>query len=834
MNTNNNLPLQTTSFVGRKREIAEIRELFTNDDCRLVTLIGPGGIGKTRIGISVGHALHSHFNDGVYFVHLQPLTSHKNILSTVAQELGVHFQENSLEQHLVDYLEDKHLLLILDNFEHIIEGVDVISNLLSTTINTNFLITSREPLKLRGEWTYQIRGMLYPKDKNDIVVNDAVTLFIERARQVRSDFELEEDTTAVADICRLVGGTPLAIELATTWLFSLSSAEIAEQIQRNLDFLATQMRDIPPRHQSIRAVFLHSWQLLTDEEKAVYAKLSVFRGGFTREAAQVITNASLHTIHALIQKSLIRSLPNNRYDVHEILRQYAAEQLNENRKVSESTNEIHTWYYISLLGKHESALNSSQQLKSITTLESDIDNIRAAWLRAVDTSNAEIIREGCHAYYIYCDMQGRYLECANMISQAIERLISSDQSEAISLAIAIAQNALVGLFIRLGEFEQAKLAGETSIGLFVALKQKPPPGFGTEPLTHMALLNVTAGNYDIALHYGEKALERIEATDKLNLMFAHYVMSTTAYSKGLYERATDHAQHAYQMSSSLGDEYFTSYILIVMGNISEMIANYEQAQSHYLMSYEIKEKLDEKPGMAFALNHIAQIALIRRDYTEAQKLFKKVLELHDEIRDPGGKATAIFGLGDTAIALGNNADALLSFREAMDIAVEITWTPLILKIITGISILTLRSKSQNSSIRLLSYVAENSSSEQQTRQRAKSVLAENVIDDTSLVKPLNSMSAAVSLAYEILQQLMDELSQENERQNGEEANDFLTEQEINILKLVANGMTNRQIANELNFTVGTIKWYLHQIYTKLHVSNRTEAVATARRLDLLS
>ncbi len=285
-----NLPSATTSFIGRQAELAEIALLMHDPACRLLTLLGPGGIGKSRLAVQAAYQQSDQFADGVYFVPLTPIHSADLLISALNDILGlIAFGQELPRQLLIQYLFGKELLLVLDGFEHLIDAAsDLVVELLAAAGRIKILVTSREVLNLREEWIRSVDGLPYPVDDAGSRIDDyaAVQLFADRARQVRADFSLHDNLIHVIRICRLVEGIPLGIELAAAWIWTLPCSLIADEIQQRLDFLSTTLRNIPERHRSMRAVFEQSWRLLSAHEQAVFKRLAVFRGSFSREAAE--------------------------------------------------------------------------------------------------------------------------------------------------------------------------------------------------------------------------------------------------------------------------------------------------------------------------------------------------------------------------------------------------------------------------------------------------------------------------------------------------------------------------------------------------------------------
>jgi transcriptional regulator with XRE-family HTH domain len=271
-----NLPVSPTPLVGREQEIRTIARQLIEDSCRMLTLIGPGGIGKTRLSIEVGRELEAHFSDGVYFIPLAGVGMTESIIPVLAEALGLTFSGPAEPiVQLSNFLRTKNILLVLDNMEHLLAGGELFGRILTQTQRVKMLITSREQLRLQWEWLFEVQGLPIPQETDQgLAENEAITLFVQRARQISQDFSLqEEDIPALVRICRMVGGLPLALELAASWVRILSCREIAQELEKSIDFLETRKLDVPERHRSIKTVFDHSWELLTEEERLLLKKL---------------------------------------------------------------------------------------------------------------------------------------------------------------------------------------------------------------------------------------------------------------------------------------------------------------------------------------------------------------------------------------------------------------------------------------------------------------------------------------------------------------------------------------------------------------------------------
>ena len=393
--TAHNLPLRGTSFVGRDLELSEILHQLAQPVCRLLCLTGIGGVGKSRLAIQAAYELlrAAHYR-GIYYIKLDSLNTAELIPSTIADALGLQLSsKDDLAEQLAHAIGDKALLLILDNFEHLMNGATLIPKMLETCPNLKVLVTSRERLELEEEWVFPVEGLALPEENTqpaDAQYFDAVRLFTQRAYQAQMTFELSaEDVPHVLKLCRLVAGSPLALELAAVWVTVMSLKTLAQEIETNLDVLSASSKNRSERHKNLRAVFENSWNLLNPKEQDALKKLSVFRGGFTREAAANVAGASINILASFVNKSLLRSLPNKRYDRHPLLSQYTQEKLLEDASEHERLQERHFEFFLALAEKARPHLNGPEQKEWLERFEQDHDNFRMALTWALKHNNSE-------------------------------------------------------------------------------------------------------------------------------------------------------------------------------------------------------------------------------------------------------------------------------------------------------------------------------------------------------------------------------------------------------------------------------------------------------------
>ena len=424
------MPNPTTAFIGRETDVAKLSERLQDPACRLLSIVAPGGMGKTRLALEVAGRLAPDFSDGVCFVPFDAVGSPELMVSAVADALSfTFFGPQHPEEQLLAYLQSQNLLLVLDNLEHLLNDSDLVIKLLGRATKLKLLVTSRERLNLRAEWLYDLVGMNIPETDDTarggkVQETDAVALFVQSAKQARADFTLKGNTQAVARICQSVGGMPLALELAASWLRVLGVDEIAAELAQGIDLLESSLRDLPARHHDVRRVFETSWQRLSAGEQTALRKLSVFQGGFTKEAAGEVAEVSLPLLLALGNKSFLRLEASGRFTQHPLMWQYMREKAEGEAESFSQTQQKHAGYFATFMYERE-ALHQSMAAKKVRAeLEKDIANIRAAWFWAADRAREDLLDQASEGLLELYSYTRRYHEGEVLFAYAVNQLQS--------------------------------------------------------------------------------------------------------------------------------------------------------------------------------------------------------------------------------------------------------------------------------------------------------------------------------------------------------------------------------------------------------------------------
>ena len=427
-----NLPTPTTPLIGRATELATLAALLADPSHRLITILGPGGMGKSRLALAAGHAAQEAFPDGVFLVELVALTSANDIPRAIGDSLGYPFQKDDRppRRQILDYLRGRRALLILDNCEHLLDAVDFFVELLKTAPGLRLLATSRERMRLRAETVYRLDGLAYPPDRRIPQPKEgfgAIELFVSSARRLRPGFAPgEDDLRAISRIAQTVNGMPLALLLAASWSDLLSVGEIAQEVSGSVELLQADLRDLDPRHRSVSVLFDQSWQRLSGEEQTALMALALCAGGFDRAGARAVAGATLPLLTRLVDKALLWAVGEDRYDLHELVRQLARQKLSPAQR--EQARQAHAAHYLALAGAEGSQLHGPRYAQLLAKLGREEGNIRAAWGWAVEEKESALLGLALPGVAGFYHQPGRWQDGAALLAAAQIALADSPEA----------------------------------------------------------------------------------------------------------------------------------------------------------------------------------------------------------------------------------------------------------------------------------------------------------------------------------------------------------------------------------------------------------------------
>lgn len=832
---------QVSGFIGRQQEMGEISAILLHENCRLLTLQGPGGSGKTSLAVEVARQLASHFQDGMEIVYLQSIRTPDFLASTIADAIKAPLggQEAPAVQ-LIRYLQPRQMLLVLDNFEHVMAGADLLADILAQTRAVKLLITSRETLNLRDEWLYPVDGMPFPTEgTSDPESFDAVQLFGWYARRMRHNFSLTAEAEAVARIAHSVQGMPLALELASSWVKSLSCTQIANEIQQNADLLKSNLRDFPERHRSMRVVFDQSWQGLTEDEQQVFQRLSIFSGSFQLNAAQAITGASLPILSSLVDKSLLRREADGRYQVHELLRQYAYEKLEQSTAEVSRMRAAHSTYYGAFLHQLERDMKGGGQQAAIETIIPEIGNVHRAWLWAARAGHAVTLNQAMYSLANFYDFRGRYIDAIQLFEEAA-RGLDVPQAAAEQLQARAGVWVWLGWFhVRIGQFDQARDIAQQAVNFYIQHALSHPPGLGTDPLTILGTLAVYNGDFDEAWRLAEEVVQRAEtANDLHNQAMALQIMGNAALGKGDYQQAYDCAYHAYTLTKALGDDWYTGYVLYLLGNVSQKLDNINMAIAYYRESSRIRAQFDNLKAHALGLHQLGEAMMLQKDYEQAAHYFSETIALCRQINDLTGLVGNLGLLGAAWFHAQQYTRAAEAYSEALQTALDVDLTTFVLSDLNRIAQLLIEVGEPEHALQILSFIHDDPASPRhvqkaavQTLEALKPLLPEEVFQAAN--DKNSTLTDITANAHTWLAQLRVQQSPKAKAAESKSDPDALSERELEVLRLIAEGLSNQEIADQLIVALGTIKAHNHNIFSKLGALNRVQAISRARELGLI-
>jgi len=647
-----NLPTPATSFVGREAELAQTAHRLADPNCRLLTILGPGGVGKTRLALQAALDANGQpndaFLDGIFFVPLHTIHSTQALTLALAGSMGLLSLPGADPlAELLRHLRAKELLLVLDGFEHLVGEAGLLSAIVKHAPQVKLLITSRQRLNLSGEWRLELAGLPYAPlgTREGIETYSAAQLFLQRARQACPDIEpSQKDLQAITYICELVEGLPLAIELAAAWARALCCLDIARAVEGGLDALTAFLPDQPARRQSIRAAFEHSWTLLTSAERRAFRRIAVFRGGFDKEAAERVTGADLALLTALTDKSLLRRRLPGRYELHELLWQFAGEKLSETPGECDDAFTRHAHHYLGeFMPQRERELRGGRQQEALDRFREEIGNVQAAWSWATTHGMDDEIGRSLLSLSVLFEMLGWWQEGQAAFCAAADRLRIIPQPE-------------------------DEVSGEARVVI------------GTR-LASQGSSCVHTSDFDAALTRFQESLEllRLTSDGRKQTALPYLGLGLLANTKGRMVDAEDHFRHGLAILRVAGDTLLTAFTLDYLGEICAARGKPDEARQWLREALDLHRKNGEQCGIGRALYGLGRVAARLGEHAEARQRLGESLDVFVALGARVAAARVKIALGEVAYEEGEYASASQLLEESLPVLEETQNTVMVVR-----------------------------------------------------------------------------------------------------------------------------------------------------------
>lgn len=707
-----NLPIQQTNFIGRDKELAQIGGLIRDPACRLLSLVGPGGSGKTRLALRAVTNTLRLFPDGTYFIPLDAIYSADYLIPSIAKVLQFNIDNfaSPLDPkiQLIDYLRNRSILLVLDGFEQLIDGAGLISEMLDQVPNLFVLVTSRQKLGLKGEWTYLVEGLPVPQnlELGPLGDSDAVRLFTERAKQAKTDLQFTAaDREYAARICQLVEGMPLGIELAAAWVSILSPQEIAQEMEKGFDFLATSMQDIPEKHSSLQAVFDSSWLLLTNEQRELFSQLSVFQGGFDLQAAAQVIGANLQQLSALMDKSMLRRDEVGNFTTHNLLHQFASHKLDQQADIHGHVHNQHCRYYINFLNQREADIMGPRMLQAREEIRREMENIRAALNWASLHWESHLVSRALIAWlcsYVVRDWHEGSIAFRDITRRRREILLKGDlPNESQDQVILSARIHQAFLQTNLGQIDDSELISRE------CLQELGELGLRRELSECLHNLGVNAsfrGEYESAMEYLEEAILLGRECD--HILWPTYLLwlGHVYFLLGEYEQGLLSLQKSYDIFDRKGTLWGAAFALSKMGLAADGLGEHSQAMHYHRQALSISERLSNLAIKGYALSRMSMSAYFLEDYPQALQFGQRGYRVFNKIDHRWGICTSLCRLGFAHIGIRRIKQAKEYFKDALHQSRQTQMLPLSLYALAGLASTMAQEGEKGTAIELFAFV----------------------------------------------------------------------------------------------------------------------------------
>ena len=743
-----NLPAATTAFIGRGDELAQIERWLMQANGRLLTIIGPGGMGKTRLAQEAARQQIGEFADGVWYVSLVAFGDLNGLATAVAESIGLELSgKEALPDQLLNQLQPLEALLVLDNLEHLLNDPlrNFLSQLCQTAPELRLITTSRERLRLQAEYLLELEGLPFPVVGDPLSVSGApstdhrlpltdnrslftdfpaVQLFANRVQQVRPEFNVGRWETAVIELCQLAGGLPLALELAATWTRVLTVAEIVAEIERGLDALSTTLHDVPERHRSLRAVIETSWQMLAAEDQVLFRQLAVFRSGFTRSAAQQVANAHLPQLMSLVDRSFLRLDGDQRFRRHPLLLQFAQEQLAAHPDERAQTEAKHGRFFADFVQVQEALLKGEAAPQSLAEMSADLENIRAAWRWALQQDDAEWLSQMIGGVGRFFGDRSRFLEGMALFHDSLSQVAAWSETAVREQITARLQVELGYFLYQNGQYDEA----EAILKEADSITQK-------HNMARVRLICLKSlgdvihdrGNWAEARPYLQEALrlcDEAEGGDADLKIVLLNTLGNVEVGVGNYDAARIYFEEGLVLAHQLKN----SLRLAILHNNIAIIANreekYKEAIEQYQLAHDGFQANDHQWGIAATSHNIGMVYASMEQYDEALAYIQDGYAVHEKIGHRRGMVGGLSVLGTIYRKQGQRKKARRYYNDSLQLAREVGVDWSAVATVVDVAELEMSYGRMREAAQLLTFALQQTALEATTQKRAQELLEE--------------------------------------------------------------------------------------------------------------
>jgi predicted ATPase/DNA-binding CsgD family transcriptional regulator len=841
--------------LGREKEVETLSALLRQSDIRLVTLIGPGGVGKTRLGLEVANNLLDIFEKKIFFVSLASISDPDQVIPSIAQSLGL---KESGEQPLLEllkaFIRDIPIVLVLDNFEQVVKSAPKLSELLSSCPHLKFLVTSRTALHVREEHEFPVLPLALPNLKHSLTSDvlsqyASVSLFLDRARRVKPNFQMTAtNARTIAEICVHLDGLPLAIELAAALMKLLSPQALLARFDRRLAMLTDGARDVPVRQQTLRNTIAWSYGLLGIAEQQLFRRLSVFVGSWTLEAAGTVFAALdgskndvvlLDRVKVLLDNSLLYRMDveeeEPRFAMLEIIREFAFEALAESGELN-VTQEAHAAYYLSLVVAELERRDEVWQGEWLKRIEQELDNLRAALryiLKQMETGhNSTLALRLGGTLTPFWLWSGHWSEGLTFLERALKKREGVEEPVLAKALVSAGK-----LAFQQGKYERAEALARESRTLFAEMSDTRGSASAIEIL---GLVTWNRGNLSSASTLIEEALDLYKQTgDEDGVVNSLFALAWLARGQGDYDHARALCNESLALSNDLGYLRGVADARLLMAQIlfdTQVAQNIVRLQVE--SSLDLYTQVADKEGIAACFHLLGQIVLLQGDTEEAGLWFEQSVEQHKELGHLAGQGWAVSGLARVAYTQGDLMEAYSRYEESLALARTLGDQELLVNCMEGLAMVVsmqgkyawaaqicgaaeiLRETMGQSHTPVERLLYESAIKEMHRHLDEQTFAAAN--ERGRMMSPDQALQEQVSIISPPLSQ-----STPVARKITISHPSGLTSREVEVLQLVAQGLTNEQVANQLIISTRTVDTHLTSIYGKIGVSSRSAATRYA-------